>query len=624
MSEKYNTAKSQYSASLSSFSSCLSWLNSVASMYSNGISINKDQIDNEIKVKLTEQTNLMQINKKIIDQYEGECRYYTLCLINYPSKDYYMYYQVAGGSLELYESFVDCVKREVFEETKLDLKDFHFIAYNEGFRIFPDCPDCEIMFKTAIYLTITDEIPQLTEPDRNSAWEAYTINEFKNLKVTDSLRLKESAIIEAINSKFRNHRKRKIEINHESQKQVKIDPEELNEPEYTTSSPSLLQYLITTENFGLLAFDVKVNRGDHSIDIIITYKQKLIFIQCKNTETPIPVQIVRVFESAISRFASDSLGIIMYNSEKLKEKGKFATLKAKQWAHISKRNIKFCNKDQFVEIIKEFYKSDNDDYIKLVDYKADRFNIVSLLGENVSIGRIIFLFITFKTIDLHTMSKLFDEQTQELAKLNGLLSTFHSYVNAINGNNNHCTSYMKIALKIQLKELEEFDFKHYKNEFKTSKEKIMRIINRKLDPELVKMKEEYQFYSASNKIYQEDHRYEDVKIFNKFLVDKYEKDYIDRKVNEIESLTPYKVIFVNPSLETTIDHKKRQNRKSKKCLIQYLRDLYDFYQTGIDVIYNEYIMFKNENVLCKDCLKFSQCKKNCDFSSYESLFEQLL
>ncbi|CAG8837127.1 6541_t:CDS:2, partial [Cetraspora pellucida] len=127
------------------------------------------------------------------------------------------------------------------------------------------------------------------------------------------------------------------------------------------------------EDFGLLAFDIKVNRGDNGIDIIITYKQKLILVQCKNTEIPIPVQFVRVFESAISRFASDSLRIIVYNSEKLKEKGKFATLKAKQWAHTSKRNIKIYN----------------DDYVELVDYKADRFNIVSILGENVSIGRIV-------------------------------------------------------------------------------------------------------------------------------------------------------------------------------------------------------------------------------------------
>ncbi|CAG8641848.1 4562_t:CDS:2 [Cetraspora pellucida] len=103
--------------------------------------------------------------------------------INNPNKDYYTYYQVARGGLESFELFINCVKQE----------------------------------------------------------KAYTINKFKNLKVTDSLRFKESVIIEAINSKFRNHRKHKNDINHiESQKQVKIDPEELNEPESITSSLSLL------------------------------------------------------------------------------------------------------------------------------------------------------------------------------------------------------------------------------------------------------------------------------------------------------------------------------------------------------------------------------------------------
>ncbi|CAG8821524.1 14907_t:CDS:1, partial [Cetraspora pellucida] len=95
----------------------------------------------------------------------------------------------------------------------------------------------------------------------------------------------------------------------------------------------------------------------------------------------------RVFESAISRFSPDSLGIIVYNSKKLKEK-KYATVKAKLWAQTSKRNIKICDEEEFVNIIKDFYKSDDDDYIELVNYKADSFNINSLLGENVSIDKI--------------------------------------------------------------------------------------------------------------------------------------------------------------------------------------------------------------------------------------------
>ncbi|CAG8819860.1 24171_t:CDS:2, partial [Cetraspora pellucida] len=181
------------------------------------------------------------------------------------------------------------------------------------------------------------------------------------------------------------------------------------------------------EAFGLLAYEIKVMQGDHRIDLIVTYKEKLILVQCKNTETSISVQIVQ---------------------------GKIATPRAKHWVQTSKRNIKICNEDQFVGIIKNFYKSNNDNYVELVNLKADSFNVLSLLGENFNTEQI-FLFVNFKTI-AYKMSKLFDEQTQELARLN--------------------------ALKIQLEELEEFDFKYYKTEFKTSKKKIMRIINYKLDP----------------------------------------------------------------------------------------------------------------------------------------------
>ncbi|CAG8817249.1 1206_t:CDS:1 [Cetraspora pellucida] len=99
------------------------------------------------------------------------------------------------------------------------------------------------------------------------------------------------------------------------------------------------------------------------------------------------------------------------------------------------------------------------------------------------------------------MSDLF-QQTQELARLSGLLSIFDSYVHAINGDNNHYSMYMKLALKIQLEELKNFEFKHYQTEFKTTKKQIQRIFDRKSDPELKNIVE-HKFYSASNKIYQE-------------------------------------------------------------------------------------------------------------------------
>ena len=95
-----------------------------------------------------------------------------------------------------------------------------------------------------------------------------------------------------------------------------------------------------------------MTQGDNGIDVIVTYREKLILIQCKNTETPINVAFVRIFESAISRFSPDSLGIIVYNSEKLNEK--FATPKAINWTSTSKKNIKICSEKEFVKIIKTF------------------------------------------------------------------------------------------------------------------------------------------------------------------------------------------------------------------------------------------------------------------------------
>ncbi|CAG8479933.1 13824_t:CDS:2 [Racocetra persica] len=136
------------------------------------------------------------------------------------------------------------------------------------------------------------------------------------------------------------------------------------------------------ETNGLLASEIKVTQGNNSIDIIVTYKEKLILIQYKNVETPVNVHIVRVFESALSRFSSDSLGLIVYNSEKLNEN--FATSKAKNWAFTSKKNIKICNEKEFVEIIKNFFENDNDDHIELINYIADSFDLIKLVEKNVS------------------------------------------------------------------------------------------------------------------------------------------------------------------------------------------------------------------------------------------------
>src|SRR6185295_18502902 len=120
--------------------------------------------------------------------------------------------------------------------------------------------------------------------------------------------------------------------------------------------------------------------------------------------------------------------------------------------------------------------------------------------------------------------------------------------------------------------------------------------------------------------------HKDVKVFNKFLKDDLEREYVNRKVDEIETAEPYKVVFVNPSVDITIKRKKKRNRKGENAEVQYLRKLYNHYQEEINTIYPIHVVFENNITLCKHCIKYDslKCKKNCDISSYEIFFNQLL
>jgi len=124
----------------------------------------------------------------------------------------------------------------------------------------------------------------------------------------------------------------------------------------------------------------------------------------------------------------------------------------------------------------------------------------------------------------------------------------------------------------------------------------------------------------------EDRTIKDVNIFNKFIENDKARNYVNKKVSEVEYIDPYKVVYVKPSVKTTIKRRKQRNRSGEKCNIEYLRQLYSEYENDINIIYPEHIVFENEVVLCKNCLDFLQCKnkKKCDLKSYEIFFNQLL
>src|SRR5260363_120263 len=99
----------------------------------------------------------------------------------------------------------------------------------------------------------------------------------------------------------------------------------------------------------IVANEIKVTQGDGGIDLIVTYKKNLVLIQCKSVEKPIPVQMVRNFESAIQRFPN-SLGIIVCDSGKIKDE-KYLTSNTSAWVKSSDLNLKVCDERFIVETI---------------------------------------------------------------------------------------------------------------------------------------------------------------------------------------------------------------------------------------------------------------------------------
>ncbi|CAG8502053.1 8330_t:CDS:10 [Gigaspora rosea] len=138
-----------------------------------------------------------------------------------------------------------------YEKAKLELKELHFVCFQEGFKKFLDGKEC--LFKTAIYFTILDDdkVSKLVEPNNNNDYYNYTSGyEFEKIL-------------------------RKI---------LKVNR--------------------------ILANEVKITQGDNEIDIIAIYKKNTILIQCKRYKSAIGVTVIRDFESAISQFPNSLEQII--------------------------------------------------------------------------------------------------------------------------------------------------------------------------------------------------------------------------------------------------------------------------------------------------------------------------
>lgn len=80
-------------------------------------------------------------------------------------------YAIPGGHLEFEESFEECIKREVKEETDLEIKNIKFLSLANIFR-HENRQDMLASFRT----DWADEEAKLMEPEKCEGWNWYDLN----------------------------------------------------------------------------------------------------------------------------------------------------------------------------------------------------------------------------------------------------------------------------------------------------------------------------------------------------------------------------------------------------------------------------------------------------------------
>ncbi|RIB08148.1 hypothetical protein C2G38_2212389 [Gigaspora rosea] len=119
---------------------------------------------------------------------------------------------------------------------------------------------------------------------------------------------------------------------------------------------------------GLIANIISCNPGDYSVDIIASFNYQIILIQCKNVEKSIGSPELQKIESAFRRFGKEVLGIIVYNSEKLKNP---LMKQANIWWKSCCPEIKIMNEHKIICFFKNKQKKTEKKTIEYLNPYAD-------------------------------------------------------------------------------------------------------------------------------------------------------------------------------------------------------------------------------------------------------------
>ncbi|CAG8788907.1 22235_t:CDS:2, partial [Racocetra persica] len=327
----------------------------------------------------------------------------------------------------------------------------------------------------------------------------------------------------------------------------------------------------------IIAHIIQVSEGDGELDLLLSYQGNQICVQSKDRENALTLSMIKDFEATMIHFKS-SLGILVYNSEMMKTE-KYLTKQAKLWLDNSTQELIVCNEKQVVEKIKNFFKNEKDSIEELIltDFKADKFSLMGIISENTTKKTKIIVFTGTIGVGKTTCAKLFEA----FLKTKGFTINHHK--------------------ELSLQVIEEFHI------FKKDKPKnflfFQYILLHHFKQQIYEIKKNnfsFLWFLWKVDYIILDRTQKDMKIFNKIFQDPSEKEYIDKKVNAIEPLNFYKVVFVTVLIKMSIERQQKRARLGELVDREYLEILNAYYLEDIDLVYPKNLNFENIVNLCGD------------------------